>query len=216
MGILGGILDLIFPASCLACGKRGEELCQSCLAKCPAAERECAEWIYPLYDYRHKPIKDAMWELKYYGRRRLARIFAEVLYPGMLEELAELEIMENFREALLVPVPLSRKRRRERGFNQAELICRALLAEDGGENFTLETRALLRPKDSEHQARLSERAKRLENIIGAFSVKNSEYIGGRNIILIDDITTTGATLSEAKKVLLASGARKVIAFTIAH
>ncbi|MEK7569571.1 MAG: ComF family protein [Patescibacteria group bacterium] len=216
MQLLNSILDLVFPPVCLACGKNGEYLCTECISAMPSAERESADWIHPMLDYRHKPLKDALWQLKYSGKRQLAEVFAEILYPRMLEELADRKIMENFGEPLLLPIPLSRKRRRERGFNQAELICRKLVELDREENFTLETGALARPKDSEHQARIEERKKRLENIVGAFSVKNPEKISGRNIILIDDITTTGATLSEAKKVLREAGARKVVAFTVAH
>ena len=216
MRFLDTILGIVFPVSCPSCGKKGSDLCAKCLLASPGAERECAEWIFPLFDYRHKPLKDALWLLKYKGRKRLARVFAEVLYGRMLEELSELGVMENFREALLVPIPLSGSRLRERGFNQAELICRKLVELDGGQNFKLEEKVLLRPKESEHQARIEERKKRLANIVGAFSVKNPELVEGRNIILIDDIITTGATLHEAKKVLRAAGARKVIAFTVAH
>ncbi len=216
MPFLNTIFDIIFPESCLACGVQGVPLCPRCLANFPAAERECAEWINPLFDYRHPPVKEALWMLKYKGKKRLAGVFGEVLYGRMLEELADLAVMKNFREPILIPIPLSGKRRRERGFNQAELICRKLLGLDEGKNFKLEEKVLIRPKESEHQARIEERKKRLQNIVGAFEVKNPELVENKNIILIDDIITTGATLSEAKKVLRAAGARKVIAFTIAH
>ena len=216
MPFLNAILDLVFPAFCLSCGKSGSDFCASCLSSAPAAERECAEWVYPLYDYRHKPIKDALWQLKYRGKKRLAGVFAEVMYARMLEELADLAAMENFREALLVAIPLSPGRRRERGFNQAGLICEKLIELDAEKNFTLEKNVLTKPKDTEHQARIEDRAKRLKNVVGTFAVKNPERIAKRNIILIDDITTTGATLHEAKRVLRAAGARKVVAFIIAH
>jgi len=68
----------------------------------------------------------------------------------------------------------------------------------------------------EHQAQIENRQKRIKNIIGSFAVKNKDIIKNRNIILIDDVTTTGATLNEAKKVLREAGAKKIIAFTIAH
>ena len=124
--------------------------------------------------------------------------------------------MENFRDALLVPIPLSGSRLRERGFNQALLLCESLVALDNNQNFKLEKNVLIKPKETEHQAKIEDRQKRLKNIIGSFAVKNPELIQKKNIILIDDITTTGATLHEAKKILRAAGARKVIAFTIAH
>ena len=213
---INSLLNIIFPVKCLACGKAGVDLCISCLSDSPPAERESAEWMFPLYDYRHPPIKKALWLLKYKGKKRLAGIFAEVLYGRILEELSELSVMENFREPLLIPIPLSSQRYRERGFNQAELICKELIELDKNVNFKLESGILIKPKDTEHQARIENRSERLKNIIGSFAVKNGEQIKNKNIILIDDITTTGATLAEAKKVLKQAGAKKIIAFTIAH
>ncbi|KKP87386.1 MAG: Phosphoribosyltransferase [Parcubacteria group bacterium GW2011_GWC1_35_8] len=210
--------------NCLSCGKAGEDLCIVCLSETPSAERETAKWIFPIYDYRHPPIKKALWLLKYNGKKRLAKIFAEIIYYKILEELSELSIMENFNDAILIPIPLSAKRYRERGYNQAELICKELihlsktnhLSPPSGEIFTLRNDILIKPKETEHQARIHNRAERLKNIIGSFAVKNPELLQRKNIILIDDITTTGATLSEAKKILKQYGARKIIAFTVAH
>ncbi len=216
MPLLDTILDIFFPINCLNCGKAGSELCGECLIDCREAERETEGWIFPIFDYRHPPIKKAIWLLKYKGKKRLAKIFAEILYGRILEELSDLSVMENFRDSVLIPIPLSKKRKRERGFNQAELVCRELVELDKNENFKINITALERVVDGKHQAHIENRAERLENIVGSFVVKHTEQIKNRNIILIDDVTTTGATLSEAKKVLKNSGARKVIAFTVAH
>jgi predicted amidophosphoribosyltransferase len=83
-------------------------------------------------------------------------------------------------------------------------------------SFRLESNILSKPRETEHQAHIENRTERLKNIIGSFGVKNISIIKNRNIILIDDITTTGATLAEAKKTLKQSGAKKIIAFTVAH
>ena len=83
-------------------------------------------------------------------------------------------------------------------------------------NLKLEKNILIKPKETEHQARIKDRRERLKNLIGSFAVKNGEKIKNKNIILIDDITTTGATLSEARKILKQYGARRIIAFTVAH
>ena len=223
MRFLNTILDIVFPVKCILCGKSGVELCLACLKDAPPAERESAKWIFPLYDYRHPSIKKSLWLLKYRGKKRLASVFAEIIYDKILEELSDLSVMENFHNAILIPIPLSPKRYRERGFNQAELICRELIKINNlrhGVDLKLENNILIKPKDTEHQARIKDRRARLKNIIGSFAikdiVKNKNLIKGRNIILIDDILTTGATLSEAKKVLKQAGARKVIAFTVAH
>lgn len=219
MQFLNTILDIVFPVKCTLCGKNGADLCLDCLKDAPAAERESARWIFPLYDYRHPGTKKALRLLKYKGKKRLAKLFAKILYDKILEELSELSVMENFTNPILIPIPLSPKRYRERGFNQAELICRELIKINNlrdSVDIKLEKNILIKPKETEHQARIKDRNARLKNIVGSFAVKNNEKIKNRNIILIDDITTTGATLSEAKKVLKQSGARKVIAFTVAH
>jgi ComF family protein len=203
-------------------------MCLDCLKEAPGAERESANWIFPIFDYRHPSIKKALWLLKYKGRKRLANVFAEIIYEKILEELSELSIMENFINPILIPIPLSVKRYRERGFNQAELICKELIKINnirhlpanfgaGGVYLKLENNILIKIKETEHQARIRERNIRLKNLAGSFAIKgNQQNIEKRNIILIDDITTTGATLNEARKILKHAGARKVIAFTAAH
>ena len=216
MRFLSTILNIFFPINCIVCGKEGSDLCINCLLDSPPTERENAKWIFSFFDYRHPPIKKAVWFLKYKGRRGLAGVCAEVMYGRILEELADLSVMENFHNPILIPIPLSQKRRRERGFNQAELICNELVKLDNNENYRLERNILIKPRDTKHQAHIENRTERLRNVVGSFSVKNIEQIKSRNIILIDDVTTTGATLEEAKKILKQNGAKKIIAFTIAH
>ncbi len=200
------------------CGKSAEGVCADCLSSAPPAERECAEWIFPVFDYRDKTIKQAVWLLKYKGKKNLARVFAENIYGRMLEELSDLEVMENFTHPILIPIPLDNKRWRERGFNQVELICRELMRLDQNKNWEMKNDCLIKIKDAEHQARIENRSARLKNIVGSFTVPGAgiQAIKNRNIILIDDVTTTGATLGEARKTLLNAGAKKVIAFTVAH
>ncbi len=190
----------------------------ACLSDFPEAQRESAKWIFSVYDYRHPLVKRAVWLLKYKGKKPIADIFAEVLHGRILEELSDLVLMENFNNAVLIPIPLSSGRYRERGFNQAQLMCERLLELDNKKNYELKNNILIKIKDTEHQARIENRRERLSNVVGSFSVRNENInqIKGRNIILIDDVATTGATLNEAKKILKQAGARKVIAFTLAH
>src|SRR3989338_3413889 len=216
MIFLNPLLDVIFPVKCISCGASGADLCMTCLSDAPPAERESAQWVFPLFDYRHPPVKKALWLFKYSNKKRLAGIFANIIYDRILEELSDLAVIENFHNTILIPIPLSPKRYRERGYNQAELICKELVGIDKNNNFRLEKDILIKIKDTVHQAQIENRRERLKNIINSFALKNSELIKNKNIILIDDITTTGATLNEAKKILKGSGARKVIAFTVAH
>ncbi|MFA5791784.1 MAG: phosphoribosyltransferase family protein [Candidatus Paceibacterota bacterium] len=238
MQIINAILDIVFPTKCILCKKVGKDLCLACLHCIPQTERESLKWIFPIYDYRDTNIKKLLWFLKYKGKKRLAKVFAEIIYDKILEELSELSIMENFRKPILIPIPLSRKRYKERGYNQAELICEEIIKLNNlrdsvdvnniysnthfshGVNMKLENNILIKIKETEHQALIKDRRTRLRNLSGSFAIenqeKNKEKIKNKNIILIDDITTTGATLNEAKKVLKQAGARKVIAFTVAH
>jgi ComF family protein len=115
---------------------------------------------------------------------------------------------------LLVPVPLHRNRRRSRGFNQAELIARAAMKRLPRE-LELATGVLIRQRETISQVGLS-REERIVNVRGAFRVADAACVRGRNVILVDDVMTTGTTLSECARVLKKAGAEKVGAATVAR
>lgn len=219
MSYLNTILEFIFPVNCLVCHKSGTDLCFECLSDSKNAVRECARWIFPIFDYRHPPVKKAMWMLKYKHKKRLAEVFAIALYEKMLEELPELAQFENFDKPIIIPIPLSKKRLKERGFNQTALIVKEIERINKIRNsleFEINLDILQKTKETEHQARIKDRNERLKNLKGTFVLNPKLSIKGKNIVLVDDVITTGATLSEAKKVLIKAGARKIYAFTIAH
>lgn len=216
MQLINTILDIFFPMNCVSCGRNGTELCTYCINNFPEAERESASWVFPIFDYRHPPVRKAIRLFKYKNKKRLAIIFARIIYERILEEIADLYKLQNFKEIILIPIPLAPKRKKERGYNQSELICTEIIKLDKNRNFIFKKNILIKPKDTTHQANIEDRTKRLKNIIGSFIVINPEIIKNKNIILIDDVTTTGATLLEAKKSLKREGARKIIAFTVAH
>ncbi len=114
---------------------------------------------------------------------------------------------------LLIPVPLHPRRLNWRGFNQSEL-----LAKDLADTFQTEMASdvIERSGNAAPQADIKEREERLKNLNGIFKVKNGIKIVGREILLIDDVCTTGATLNECAKVLKANGATKVVALVIAR
>jgi len=118
---------------------------------------------------------------------------------------------ENLSLWLIVPVPLHSRRKRERGFNQAKL-----LAEIVARHFNLTLiEALKRIKNTKPQAKIKDIEKRMKNISNCFVIKNPEMIQGKNIILVDDVFTSGATMNEAVKILKQNGAKKVIALVLA-
>ena len=121
-------------------------------------------------------------------------------------------------EVLLVPVPLHRARFRERGFNQAELIAcaaRSRVAEAFGRKIRLETAALIRRRATEAQFGLT-LEQRMAQVKGAFRVMFPDRVKGREVLLVDDVLTTGATVSECARVLLRAGATRVYVATAAR
>jgi competence protein ComFC len=105
---------------------------------------------------------------------------------------------------------------RERGFNQCELLAKEMSLIDGTKNFTIDTSVLYRIKDNEHQARIKDKRARFENSKQTFTILNKTAITNRNIILLDDVITSGATILSAKNELRKAGARKVFMVSIAH
>lgn len=225
MNAVNKILEFLFPTRCLNCRARGRHLCLRCLEAIPPNEEIMRPYIIAPLSYHYPVLRKAIWHLKYRDKKRIAEDLAGILYDRLLEELSDLEAFEDFRNPVLIPIPLSKKRLRERGYNQAEIIAREIIKKSdrsrtptavGEKIFTLITNVLYKIKDTPTQVSIKDREKRLQNLRGTFAVKNSGLIKDRNIILVDDVTTTGATIDEAKKVLEKSGARKVIALTVAH
>jgi ComF family protein len=114
---------------------------------------------------------------------------------------------------LLVAVPLHLRRLNWRGFNQSELLTKAL-----ADTFQMEivVDVIERVGSAIPQAEIKNREERLKNLNGVFKIRNEDKLIGREVILIDDICTTGATLNECAKVLKANGASKVVALVIAR
>lgn len=113
---------------------------------------------------------------------------------------------------LIIPVPLHPKKKRQRGYNQSELLARCFAREAG---LALDTTSLVRSRHTKSQTKLGRHA-RLENMVGAFTCVNAPNIKGKTILLIDDVATTGATLEGCAVALKQAGARKIFAYTFAR
>lgn len=183
--------------------------------KKPTALREDAD-IISLFSYSDPRIKALIWGLKYRGHARAADLCADALYECLIQELERKNSEKNFTNPLLLPIPLSKKRLAQRGFNQSELLAKKMSHRDNGNRFTLRTDVLYKVKDTKNQTSIKDKKERQQNLRGCFFVKDRAAVRERNIILIDDVVTTGSTLGEAKKTLLEAGARRVIAFALAH
>jgi ComF family protein len=219
-------LDLVFPPRCAVCGCLGTDLCSECAANlvrlegsvCPVCGRpqstperceRCTQQP-PAFSsvrsaFRYEGgVRKAIMAFKYNRRPALAEPLAEAMAAALPSPGAD--------SSLLCAVPLHPKRRRERGFNQA-----ALLAHELGRRWGMPVvgdDALRRVRATPQQVALDYAGRQL-NVQGAFEAQPS-LIGSRDIVLVDDVCTTGATLDACAKALLAQGARSVRAVTLAR
>ena len=156
-------------------------------------------------------LRELIHLLKYNGVQPAANVLGRML----AETLTGLEPWLE-KSAVLVPVPLSKNKRRQRGFNQAELIARAALKTHGSrELFQLAPSLLVRVRDTHSQIGLTGHQRR-ENLRGAFVVTRAQEIAGREVVVVDDVYTTGTTVSECSRVLKRAGAPRVWVATVAR
>ncbi len=182
-------------------GPVADHLCGRCLSQTPAFSRHRSCGVYA------GPLKDVILLFKYRTYAPLSRPlagFAESCFGGEESLWAGLD--------RLVPVPLHPSRRRDRGFNQAGLLARDLAAPRG---LPVLSGALVKVRNAPAQARLRA-ADRERNVRGVYAVKRPDLVRGRTLLLVDDVTTTGATIRECARVLMAAGAEEVRAITIAQ
>ena len=178
---------------------------------------ELPKSIYSLFKYKDPLVRQALWALKYEGNRKIGRLFAILLYDTLIEIISEATLYDNFSQPLFIPIPLSKERYKERGWNQAEIIVQEIIKLYPQSDWQYEKNILQKVKHTMPQTKLS-RAKRLENLKNCFATnpEKLKIIKNRNIVLVDDVVTTGSTIQEARRTLLEAGARQVLAFTVAH
>ena len=215
---IGRLLDLALPAVCAGCGAEGEPLCVACrpginarlalpagtplgLAEGPPEPLLQLEWCSPFAGV----TRHALHALKYTGEQRLAGPLGRAVAARWQVAGAGGD--------LIVAVPVHAARRRERGYDQAELIA----AVAAGALALPWTPALVRSRATVAQYRL-DRRHRARNVHNAFEIRAgaAPAVAGRWIVLVDDIVTTGATLVACAEILLAAGAAAVSAVTVAR
>ena len=210
--ILKFTMDAIFPIRCVGCGLYDTYFCASCLAEVKIkndAELVGDIPVFSAANYSDQLIQRSLKVFKYGFVRDMAGPLAEVVrtYIDNIPVISSGLLNGN---PLLVPVPLHKKRLNWRGFNQSEVLAKKI-----SETYGLEVRnVLIRNKNRKPQADIEDRESRMNNIVDSFECPAN--INGRNIVLVDDICTTGATLNECAKVLAANGARKISALVIAR
>jgi len=225
--LAGAVVETLFPRRCTGCGQAGAILCSRCAAsllrvpepQCAicgaplratgAACRRCAEHPLPLDGLRSiyayaSPLKEALQRFKYVG----ASVAAADLAPLMARALAE----TGFTVDSVVGVPLHPHRERQRGFNQAAALGSALA---GAAGVPYLGDAVRRVRDTPSQARQASRGDRWRNVEGAFRADPAR-VAGRRILVVDDVCTTGATVSACGQALRDAGAQAVWGLTLAR
>ncbi len=205
------ILDFLSPKFCCGCQKMDTYLCPACYNTCdfislPLQLENADEALESLHavTYYDGVIKEMIHTCKYESVRGVCECLGDFLYYA-----TDFQNID-----LITAVPLHKKRLAERGFNQAEVV-----AEKYAERMQLPfERILERTVYTTPQASITERQERQQNITGCFSLLTEAEIEirNKNILIIDDVTTTGATLAECAKVLRAAGAARVSGLVISH
>lgn len=235
-----GLLELLFPREncCFLCGKKGlgkekdlpQFICTSCdrdlgnwqhhgksCSLCgrflTSAEMECCDqdqekvWPFELArsaaPYQGR-LKEALYRFKYWGQKDLARPLGYLLRRVLLSEIP-------FKPHFAIPVPLHAHKLKQRGYNQA-----LLLSLEMGRLVGINTKdgLLIKQRDTPAQAKLS-RIERRENIRGCFVWTGAKEVQNKDIVIVDDVFTTGATAAECSRVLRGAGAKRVAVVTVA-
>lgn len=206
-------LELIFPPRCIFCSDVvpvGENVCCECLEKVSSQKsvRTILEWggenINCISPFRYSgKVKEAIWRFKFRGQKHYSEYFAKSISRELSGICKDLDIV--------TAVPLSKCGLRERGYNQSECLARSI-----SKNLELRCENLLiKSKENFPQHELTHR-ERIENVKGVYKVLNIQNIRNKNILLCDDVVTTGSTLRECVKILKLYGARSVMCCTIAY
>lgn len=210
------LLDLFFPKKCINCRRFGEFLCADCFAKIRyddslvhGSPRDLDQAI-SVVTY-NAIVKKLIYQLKYKPNlSELARTIGEIMNEGLAQNESFYHFIEQFKP-VIVPVPLSPRRLRERGYNHAELLASYVAKYF---NLKMDPGILIRIKETKPQFKLNKEA-RIKNLAGAFGIRENQKVP-KSVVIIDDVATTYSTLKEAAKVLKRNGAQKVLGVTFAR
>lgn len=205
------ILSFLFPPKCVFCRKVLEEdgVCAECEKRLPRRKNPHIKEGVPFVDELYAPlyyegyVRSAVLRYKFGGIKCSALEFAKILKLCIEENLSG-------KYDCITWVPTSKLRLRKRGYDQAQV-----LAEELGKLLDMPAQKLIKKRlEAKPQSRQATREQRIANIIGAFEVKDVSVIE-KNILLVDDISTTGSTISECARILKTAGASKVYGITLA-
>lgn len=204
--------SLFFPERCAGCNKHGRALCERCIASIPAARETDDRHITAIFEYGHKLVAGAIRNLKYHRRSESARVLTNAAVPHIIDTLTDM-IQSIHRESIiLVPIPQHKYKKHERGFNQSKLIA-IWIAQSIPDTIVREL--LSKTATTIPQAHIKNKSLRFKNV--THSMTADDGLDPKLLyIVIDDVTTTGATFLEAIRALKASGAKKIHCIALSH
>ena len=214
--MLQKVLNLIFPIECSVCSGSGDILCVKCVKKIDLSALNNGgainDWTFAKYQYKNKEIKKILHTIKYHHHPKLAEKI------GML---CSEKIFEKTSGTFLIPVPISEKRLRERGYNQAFHIAKGIASQKVFDILTRENNTKKLKDLQGVDTRLDEvKNSMVVDVVKLhkYLLENKLHVRDVKVVLIDDITTTGATFYEAKRCLTQVGFLKenIYAFAVAH
>lgn len=171
-----------------------------------------------LFDYQNRQVRLLVKSVKYKNHPALRRRLAMYLHEELIDWSAEINLFCG-QTPLLLPMPMGKKEKKKRGFNQCEELVREIAKMENGaaKNFEVGFNILQKVRETARQTKMS-RAERAENIKNSMAVQTSDIgkIQNRVCIVLDDVYTTGATFGEARRALLSFGARRVFGLFLAH
>ena len=214
--ILNFIETLIFPQCCLICGKiSNNTLCKKCknnlkkqaINKIQPTKNKKFYFENQIYIFNYeKDIRNLILSYKFHDKSYLYKIFAEIIIKNekIYSFLKKYDIMTQ--------VPIHKKRKKQRGYNQSELVAKEIAKNI--ENISYEKDILIKNKNTLPQSTLN-KSQREQNVQGVYEIINNEKVKNKKIILFDDIFTTGNTANECARILKENGAKDVLVLTIA-
>ncbi len=221
--LLKSIFSYLFPPSCILCGNEDTKIniCNSCSSLLPLTREMRRPWLFSLYRYRDESVSTCIRHLKNFPDQEFINQLLQqkqIMIVGWTLGMARVHTCS---EIIIIPVPLHRSRFLDRGYNQAEIIASSyqqLLQSKLTIPVRVETGIVIKSKYTDKQALITDRTKRLKNIHNAFEIQDAgkaKLSPHALAIIIDDVTTTGGTLDELKKIL-DPHVTMVGAFTLAH
>jgi competence protein ComFC len=195
--------SFIFPSSCFLCKKNDSVICEECLHTLPEPIDTPAPFIVSLYSFKDPRIKKIIHAAKYFHRKDILHFLGDQISTKLESNSKTFD--------LIIPIPMLTLRKYIRGYNQSNILAKRV-SEKLSIPYSLDT--LTKQKATLRQVEIKKRSLRLLNQKNSFSVTRN--LSGLNILLIDDVATTGATFSEAREKLIKHGAAKVSAISIAH